>query len=436
MRSQKLKPESSTSHSCLAPSKTCKLRPTKSQEICSLWFVGTLKINTQIFSPYFLTLANMDFFKQAQQAVDSAQEAIQGAANQLNETVTQVQQTTIEAVEQGKNKVDELIALGVETTEQAKAHSTETLQEVTASSSRYPQGVATHYNYLAAQAVAIGTSGMTIAHALKDLPQTAADLAREMPKIAQRLKYHAGTRMTDLPRSDADVMDLFNKIPGTSKLGDSHRNISDFLSNKQGSHIRSHQHGGSNKADNIVWEIGADNLRRGARNMTGGEQVYIRFHNAVESLLQNSGTIAQLGLATTGTAIITQALVTATSYALDLYRGDITVEEFSDRIVAAAVSAGITTPIFFLVLIAVLALFPEFAIILSAPAVVAGFNVLLGIGIATPIIQSIIRHIEADGFGREIAQGYETLVSETNQLIEASTQEVQRLTEDFLPRQA
>jgi hypothetical protein len=89
------------------------------------------------------------------------------------------------------------------------------------------------------------------------------------------------------------------------------------------------------------------------------------------------------------------------------------------------VSAGITTPIFFLVLIAVLALFPEFAIILSAPAVVAGFNVLLGIGIATPIIQSLIRHIEADGFGQEIAQGYENLVSETNQLIEASMQEMQ-----------
>jgi hypothetical protein len=248
----------------------------------------------------------MNFLKQAQQAVDSAQEAIQGAANQFNETVTQVHQATTEAVEQGKDKVDSLIALGMETTEQAKARSTETLQQgATTRSSRYPQGVATSYNHLTTHAIAIGTSGMTIAQALKDLPQTAADLAREMPQIAQRLKYSAGTRMTDLPRSDADIMDLFNKIPGTSKLGDSHRNISDFLFNKHGSHIRSHQNGGSNKADNIVWEIGADNLRRGAQNMTGGEQVYIRFHNAFESLLQNSGTIAQLGLATTGTAIVT-----------------------------------------------------------------------------------------------------------------------------------
>jgi polyhydroxyalkanoate synthesis regulator phasin len=367
----------------------------------------------------------MDFFKQAQQAVDSAQEAIQSAASQLSETTSQVNQTVTEAVEQGKTTFDEMIVLGSETTEQARALSAEAIQQGSDTITRT-------YNQLTTQSIAIGTSGMTIANALKDLPQTAADLAREMPRIAHRLKYRAGTRTTDLSRADADIMELFNKIPGTSKLGDSQRNISDFLSNKEGSHIRSHYHGGSNKADNIVWEIGADNFRRGAQNMTGGEQVYIRFHNAFESLLQNSGTIAQLGLATTGTAVITQALVTAASYALDLYRGDITAEEFTDRIVAAAVSAGITTPIFFLILIAVLALFPEFIVILSAPAVVAGFNLLFGIGIATPIIQSIIRHIEADGFGEEIAQDYENWVNEINRLIEVSTQEMQRVAEGFM----
>jgi hypothetical protein len=81
--------------------------------------------------------------------------------------------------------------------------------------------------------------------------------------------------------------------------------------------------------------------------MTGGEQLYIRFHNAVDSILKNSTTIAQLGLAATGTAISTQVIVTALAYTLDLYRGDITAEEFRDRIVAAAVTAGIATPISF-----------------------------------------------------------------------------------------
>ena len=57
---------------------------------------------------------------------------------------------------------------------------------------------------------------------------------------------------------------------------------------------------------------------------------------------------------------------------------------------------------------AVVALFPEFTVILSAPVVVAGFNALFGISIATPIIQSLVRHVEAEGFGIETADAYKT----------------------------
>ncbi|MBD2114299.1 MULTISPECIES: HNH endonuclease [Cyanophyceae] len=241
------------------------------------------------------------------------------------------------------------------------------------------------------------TSGAAIAQALQDLPRTAQELAAEMPKLARRVQT-AGVRLGDTPRSEADVMALFNKIPGTSKLGASERDIRVFLSDKHGSHIRPHARGGSNGAENIVWEVGTNNLRRGADMMTGQEQVYIRLYNAVDSVLKNSLTIGKLGLAATGTAVLTQAVVTAVAYTLDLHRGDITAEEFRDKIVAAAVSAGIATPIFFLILITVIALFPEIAVVLSAPAVIAGFNALFGVSIALPIVQSILRHVEAGGF--------------------------------------
>jgi hypothetical protein len=141
--------------------------------------------------------------------------------------------------------------------------------------------------------------------------------------------------------------------------------------------------------------------------MTSQEQLYIRFYNAVDSVLKNSTTIAKLGLATTGTAVLTQAIVTALAYALDLQRGDITVEEFCDKIKEAALSAGISTPIFFVIFIAVTALFPGVTAVLSAPAVVAGFNALFGIGIALPIIHSLIRHVEADGFGTSADEALE-----------------------------
>ncbi|MBW4671277.1 MAG: HNH endonuclease [Cyanomargarita calcarea GSE-NOS-MK-12-04C] len=255
-------------------------------------------------------------------------------------------------------------------------------------------------------------AGMTVANSLKDLPQTAQELAAQMPKIAQRLRHGAGTHASDAPRTDADVMKLFNKIPGTSKFGGEEHTIRQFLSDKHGSHINPRSKGGSNAADNILWEVGVDNLSRGAKVMTVGEQFYIRVYNAVDSIIINSGAIARLGLTATGTAILTQVVVTAISYSLDLYRGDITVDEYKNLIFETAKQAGIATPIVFLVLIAVLALFPEFGVILSAPIVVAGFNALFGVSIAMPIIESLGRHLQAGGFGIEAADSYKNFVSE------------------------
>ncbi|WP_228013625.1 hypothetical protein [Nostoc edaphicum] len=83
--------------------------------------------------------------------------------------------------------------------------------------------------------------------------------------------------------------------------------------------------------------------------MTVGEQFYIRVYNAVDSIVSNSGTIAKLGITATGTAIITQVVVTAISYSLDLYRGDITVEEYKNLIFEAAKAAGIATPNFWII---------------------------------------------------------------------------------------
>lgn len=272
---------------------------------------------------------------------------------------------------------------------------------------------------------ALGTSGRAIAHALEDLPRTAQGLAEEMPKLAHRLQ-RAGTRLGDAPRTEANVMGLLDKIPGTSKLGASEWDMRVFLSDKHGSHIHPHAKGGSNGAENILWEMSADNIRRGAGTMIGSEQLYIRFYNAVDSIVKNSTTIAKLGVTATGTAVLTQALVTALAYTLDLHRGEITVEEFRGIIIETAVSAGIATPVFFVIFVAVMALFPEVVVVLTAPAVVAGFNTLFGVGIALPIAQSLIRHVEADGFGREIKAHYESVISRGEAVIQNSLQALQQ----------
>lgn len=258
-------------------------------------------------------------------------------------------------------------------------------------------------------ATGLGVTGGQFAVALSSLPQNVADLAREMPAVARRMK-RAGMRSTSPPRSEADILKLFNKIPATSKLGrDPQTAIRQFLKDRHASHIESHRDGGSSEASNIVWELGRFNIRRGAKTMTDTERVLIRVHNALDSVLRNSGTLARMGLKVTLLATLSQVIVVALAYSLDLYRGDITVEEYKKLLLETAKSVGLSTPVFFLLFVAVLALLPEFAVLLSAPVVVAGFNVLAGLSMATPIIQSLIRHTEAGGLGDETNDRFQQL---------------------------
>ncbi len=334
----------------------------------------------------------MDFFKQAGKFAEDLNDTVQ-------ETIAQVSS----AVNEAKNNAAEIAASTINTVDLAREQSLYATQQ---SFDSIDQAVKSAI----ASVVDTSAASMTIANSLKDLPKTAQELADVMPNIARRLKLRAGVRVGDAPRSDADVMKLFDKIPGTSKLGSKEHTIREFLRDKHGSHIHPRSKGGSNGADNIVWEVGADNIRRGARVMTVGEQFQIRVYNAVDSIVVNSGAIARLGITATGTAVLTQVVVTAISYSLDLYRGEITVDEYKDLIFTEAKQAGIATPVVFLVLIAVLALFPEFAILLSAPVVVAGFNALFGLSIAMPLIQSLTRHLQAGGFGSEAVDGYKNLM--------------------------
>ncbi len=338
----------------------------------------------------------MDFINHAQKLADTVRDKVQelatNTANSIDEVVDGIKNTTVEVTTSSINVVTDLKGLSTTAARQSIQTVSKACEEA---------------------AIGVTTSSMVIADALQNLPRTAMELATEMPKIANRLRNRAGLRVGDSPCSHADVMELFEKIPGTSKLEANEWTIRQFLSDKHGSHIIPRSQGGSNGADNILWEVGIDNLRRGAEVMTVGEQFYIRVYNAVDSIVSNSGTIAKLGITATGTAVLTQVTVTAISYSLDLYRGDITVEEYKKLIFETAKTAGIATPIVFLVLVTVLALFPEFTVILSAPIVVAGFNSLFGMSIAIPIIQSLVRHLEAGGFGMEAADTYNNAFGES-----------------------
>ena len=208
----------------------------------------------------------MDFLEEASKLALAAQNAVE------------------ETLDAAKTSADAAINSTLSTVENIKEQSAKSLNRI----DRAMESVKT-------AVVDASAAGMVIVNSLQDVPKTAQELAAEMPKIARRLRYRAGVRVGDAPRTDADVIKLFEKIPGTSKFGARENTIREFLRDKHGSHINPRSQGGSNAANNIVWEVGIDNLHRGAKVMTVGEQMYIRVYNAVDSIISNSGANRQVG---------------------------------------------------------------------------------------------------------------------------------------------
>ena len=90
-------------------------------------------------------------------------------------------------------------------------------------------------------------------------------------------------------RTTAEMQQLLDKIPPSQRSGLDRESaayqVREYLSNKDASHIQSHNHGGSNYPDNIKWEHRSLNRSRGDRNMNRREQKNLRIQ-ALSDLFQ------------------------------------------------------------------------------------------------------------------------------------------------------
>jgi methyl-accepting chemotaxis protein len=112
----------------------------------------------------------MDFFKEASKLADTAKNAVEETATRVGE-----------ALDGAKTSADAVINSTLSTVESVKEQSVKSLSAI----NRAMESVKT-------AAVDASAAGMVIANSLKDVPKTAQELAVEMPKIAQRLRYRAG----------------------------------------------------------------------------------------------------------------------------------------------------------------------------------------------------------------------------------------------------
>ena len=117
----------------------------------------------------------MDFINQAKQLTDTVRDKFQAGANNaadnIEGAIAQVNTAVAEITDRGVATVNEFTTAAVQPGMSVLQNAGKSLSNMTAA------------------AVGFTTSSLALADALKDLPRTAEELTREMPKIANRLRH-------------------------------------------------------------------------------------------------------------------------------------------------------------------------------------------------------------------------------------------------------
>ncbi|MGB3401536.1 MAG: hypothetical protein WBA77_02475 [Microcoleaceae cyanobacterium] len=236
--------------------------------------------------------------------------------------------------------------------------------------------------------IGASVSEETVINSLKDVPKDFTELLKEMPAIARKAKY-AGVRRGEKLRSNLEAFKLFKKIPGSVLMESNQQKVKTWLKNKHGSHIQSKANGGGNHSDNIFWELGTQNMARGAKNTTRYDLFLSRIHNATESVIQNSTTIAKLGLKATATAVLIDALVETTVQLVELSDGEMDINEFFSLLQTSVKRTAISAVAFYTLLVIAISLCPELVPVLYSPEIVAISQVILGSRLALPLLKLV-----------------------------------------------
>lgn len=132
-------------------------------------------------------------------------------------------------------------------------------------------------------------------------------------------------------RTSAEMQQMLDKVPPSQRAGIDGQSaaykVKEYLSDKDASHITSHNRGGSSQPDNIKWENKSINRARGDRNMTRAEQ---RSLNTTTQFKNLTGAIkAGLRAMPKGAAIgaITTAPFSMLRNGLRVVRGQISAQD-------------------------------------------------------------------------------------------------------------
>jgi uncharacterized protein YbbK (DUF523 family) len=113
-----------------------------------------------------------------------------------------------------------------------------------------------------------------------------SDVAQFTPEKLNHLRK-GGIRQ-GAGRTTSAMQQMLDKVPSSQRAGvdgqSAAHKVKEYLSDKDVSHIKSHNQGGSGNSDNIKWENKSINRSRGDRNMTRQEQIKLDIQAQFDNL--------------------------------------------------------------------------------------------------------------------------------------------------------
>lgn len=147
-------------------------------------------------------------------------------------------------------------------------------------------------------------------------------------------------------RSTSEMQKMLDKIPPSQRAGidgqSAAHKVKEYLSDKDASHIKSHNQGGSSHPDNIKWENNSINRARGDRHMTPQEQIKLD----IQAQFDNLAGALKAGIEAAPRGAVIGALTTAPfamlSNGLRVVRGEISAQDAAKETVKeTGIGAGV-----------------------------------------------------------------------------------------------
>jgi hypothetical protein len=171
-------------------------------------------------------------------------------------------------------------------------------------------------------------------------------------------------------RNEAQTQQMLDKIPSSERAGidaeSAAETVRDYLADRDASHIKAHNNGGSGHPDNIKWEDRGVNRARGDRDMNLSEQIGLDAGAVVDNVAVAVRAGVRAAPKGAAVAAVIELPFAVLKNALRVVRGEISTEEAIAESVKETAEIGVVGGVAAFILVSIAAACPPISVALAA----------------------------------------------------------------------